>query len=81
VPDDLAVVTTEDNLWIEHVHPTLTAVHVPMFDVGTRATEMLLARLANPGLQPEQVAVPTTIKVRESSMRPTDRGAYSGTQQ
>jgi LacI family transcriptional regulator len=79
VPDDLAVVTTEDNLWVEHVHPTLTAVHVPMFDVGTRATEMLLARLANPGLRPEQVAVPTTIKVRESSMRPTDRGVYSGT--
>ena len=67
VPDDLAVVTTEDNPWVEHVLPTLTAVHVPMFDVGMRATEMLLDRLADPGLQPEQVVVPTTIKVRDSS--------------
>lgn len=67
VPADLAVVTTEDNPWVEHVHPTLTAVHVPMFEIGTRATEMLLDRLADPGLQPEQVVVPTTMKVRESS--------------
>ncbi|HEY8284748.1 MAG TPA: LacI family DNA-binding transcriptional regulator, partial [Chloroflexota bacterium] len=72
VPEDLSVVTTEDNPWVEHVRPTLTAAHIPMFDVGTRATEMLLARLADPAPRPEQVVVPTTIKVRESSMRPTE---------
>jgi DNA-binding LacI/PurR family transcriptional regulator len=73
VPDDLAVAATEDNAWVDHVHPTLTAVHVPMFDVGTRATKMLLDRLADPGLRPEQVVVPTTIRVRESSKMPGRR--------
>jgi DNA-binding LacI/PurR family transcriptional regulator len=67
VPDDLAVVTTEDSPWVEYVHPQLTAVHVPMYEVGRRATEALLSLLADPGGRPRQVVLPTALVVRESS--------------
>jgi LacI family transcriptional regulator len=68
VPADLAIVTTEDNEWVKHVVPALTASHVPMFEVGARATELLLARLADPDLPTAQLVIPTTLHVRESSL-------------
>jgi DNA-binding LacI/PurR family transcriptional regulator len=67
VPDDLAIVTTEDSAWVEYVWPELTAVHVPMDELGARATEMLLALLDGPARPPERVVMPTRFVVRESS--------------
>jgi DNA-binding LacI/PurR family transcriptional regulator len=67
VPHDLAVVTTENSPWVEYVRPRLSAVHVPMDEVGARATEMLLALLAESGRIPEGVVVPTRFVVRDSS--------------
>jgi DNA-binding LacI/PurR family transcriptional regulator len=78
VPADLSVVTTEDNDWVKHVVPALTASHVPMFEVGVRATELLLARLANPDLPTEHLVIPTTLNVRESSLT-LGRGDVAGT--
>jgi LacI family transcriptional regulator len=78
VPADLSVVTTEDNEWVKHVVPALTASHVPMFEVGVRATELLLARLADPDLPTEQLVIPTTMHVRESSL-PLGRGELTDT--
>jgi LacI family transcriptional regulator len=78
VPTDLAVVTTEDNEWVKHVQPPLTASHVPMAEVGVRATELLLARLGDPDLPAERLIVPTTISVRESSLM-LGRGEIAGT--
>lgn len=67
VPNDLALITTEDTPWVEYVHPRLSAVHVPMYEVGTRAVEVLLALLDEPTSGPRQVVLPTTFVVRESS--------------
>lgn len=78
VPTDLSIVTTEDNEWVKHVVPALTASHVPMFEVGVRATELLLARLADPELPTEQLVIPTTMHVRESSL-PLGRGELTDT--
>lgn len=68
VPGDLALVTVEDNPWVEYVQPQLSAVHVPMHEVGTRATEALLALLADPAAPPRQIVLPTTFTVRASSV-------------
>jgi DNA-binding LacI/PurR family transcriptional regulator len=67
VPDDLAIVTTEDSPWVERVRPRLSAVHVPMYEVGTRAVEVLLSLLNNPDSGPHQIVLSTTFTVRESS--------------
>jgi DNA-binding LacI/PurR family transcriptional regulator len=67
VPDDLAIATTEDSSWVEHIRPGLTAVHIPMHEVGTRATEMLLSLLEAPGGTPHHEILPVTLTVRASS--------------
>jgi DNA-binding LacI/PurR family transcriptional regulator len=67
VPDDLAVVTTEDSPWVDHVRPRLSAVHIPMYEVGTRAVEVLLSLLQQPTREPQQIILPTSFVVRESS--------------
>ena len=68
VPDDLAVVTTEDSPWVERVRPRLSAVHVPMYEVGTRAVEVLFSLLEHPAQEPQQIIIPTTFVARESSV-------------
>jgi DNA-binding LacI/PurR family transcriptional regulator len=45
VPDDLAIVTVGGSRWVDYVRPALTAVHVPMYRMARRATEMLLAAI------------------------------------
>jgi DNA-binding LacI/PurR family transcriptional regulator len=45
LPNDLAIVTVEDSRLVEYVRPALTAVHVPMYQVARRATEMLLVAI------------------------------------
>ncbi len=70
VPDDLSIVTTEDSPWVEYVRPQLTAVHVPMFEVGARATDLLLAQLDQPEAPLQQITLPTTLVIRESSALP-----------
>ncbi len=46
LPRDLSIVTVEDSRLVEYVRPSLTAVHVPMYEVAKRATEVLLAAIA-----------------------------------
>lgn len=67
VPDDLAIAATENSPVVEYVRPRLSAVHVPMYEVGERATEVLLALLDDPGGDPRQIVLPTTFIARESS--------------
>ena len=67
VPEDVAVVTTEDSIWVRYVRPQLTAVHVPMYEVAHRATEILLQQLSQPSYQPHHITIPTSFVVRESS--------------
>ncbi len=69
VPHDFSVVTVEDSPWVEYVRPQLTAVHVPMYEVGRRATEMVLALLDTADSGPRTEVLPTTFVVRESSGR------------
>jgi DNA-binding LacI/PurR family transcriptional regulator len=72
VPRDVAVVTTEDSIdsiWVNYVRPRLTAVHVPMYEVARRATEILLHQLSHPTSPIQHETLPTTFTVRESSGR------------
>jgi DNA-binding LacI/PurR family transcriptional regulator len=68
VPDDLAIVTIEGSPLVEYVRPQLSAVHVPMYAVGRRATEILLSLLNEPVGEPHRIVLPTTFVVRESSV-------------
>jgi LacI family transcriptional regulator len=79
LPRDLAVVTVEDSRLVDYVRPALTAVHVPMYEVATRAAEMLLAAIEG-GDRGRGDTLATEFVVRASSTAPGRPEAYVGPQ-
>jgi len=45
VPQDISVVGFDDIQQMAFVNPSLTTVHLPLYEVGTRACEMLVQRI------------------------------------
>ncbi len=66
VPGELAVVGADDIALCSYVRPRLTTLRQPMFDIGKRATELLLSGLTGTCEWPNEKMVPTTLVVRES---------------
>lgn len=68
IPEDVAVATTENSPIVEYVRPRLSAVHVPMYDVGVRATEVLLSLIEDASSEPQRIVLPTTFIARGSTV-------------
>jgi len=76
VPQDIALVGFDDDAPSVHVHPALTTVRQPYFEMGQRGIELLLAMLAGArrdGAQetggaagPVSILIPTDLVVRAS---------------
>jgi LacI family transcriptional regulator len=52
------------------LQPPLTTIRIPQYDVGTRAAELLLALVAEPGRSPETVLISGELVVRGSTAPP-----------
>lgn len=66
VPQDVAVVGIDDRTEAEAHIPPLTTVRYPTFELGYRAVEILIERLAVNKKDPKVVQVPMGLVVRES---------------
>ena len=68
-PDDIAFVTFDELTGEDLFRPAITAVVQPAYDIGSRATEILLDRITGKNASRSNVAVrlPATLHVRESS--------------
>jgi LacI family transcriptional regulator len=66
VPDDVALTGFDDVYPSRVVNPALTTVSQPVRDVGTRAAQRLLARIADPALPPRAELLPTSAVIRAS---------------
>lgn len=72
VPDDMSVIGFDDIECYSPHHATLTSVHQPFHEVGERAGELLLQRLASRSdavISYQHVVLPTSLVIR-SSCRP-----------
>jgi LacI family transcriptional regulator len=68
VPEDMAVVTFDDLPESLVVSPVLTVAAQPVYEMAAKATEMLIKRLTDKGLEGfEEVIFPTKLIVRKSS--------------
>ncbi len=68
VPDDISVVSFDDLPPAMVFNPFLTVVSQPAYDMGQKATELLLDRLAGKGdSAPQEIILPTQFIVRRSS--------------
>jgi LacI family transcriptional regulator/LacI family repressor for deo operon, udp, cdd, tsx, nupC, and nupG len=66
IPDDVAVIGFDDLSWAVSLNPPLTTVAQPTFEIGIRAAELFLARIAEPSRPPRTIVLDTQLIVRES---------------
>ncbi|HEX9371342.1 MAG TPA: LacI family DNA-binding transcriptional regulator [Roseiflexaceae bacterium] len=71
IPEDISIVTFDDlpQLWV--MDPFLTVVTQPAYEIGHKATELLLDRLAGEGpVETREIMLPAELIVRKSSGPP-----------
>jgi LacI family transcriptional regulator len=70
IPDDVSVVSFDDDEIAAYLRPGLTTARIPYEEMGKRAVELLLA----PDFAPQRIQVPIPIVERESvrDLRPAD---------
>jgi len=66
VPDDISVISFNDNDFSAYVNPPLTTVHLPIRQVGMKAGHYLLSRLGE-NMGPDGYALDVSLKARGSS--------------
>ncbi|GAA2346324.1 LacI family DNA-binding transcriptional regulator [Saccharopolyspora halophila] len=66
VPSDVALVGFDDFPWADHFAPRLTVVAQPCADIGAKAAQLLLRRLADPSVEPETHRLPSRLVHRNS---------------
>lgn len=69
-PHDLSVVGFNDMPFADKFAPPLTTVHVPVYDLGVAAAELLLERLASEPPPPRTLLLDTHLVVRSSTGPP-----------
>ena len=66
-PEDVSVVGFNDMDWSDRFSPPLTTVRVPHHDLGIRAADLMLARLADPAGEAEHLLLDVELVVRGST--------------
>ncbi len=68
VPDDISVVGFDDIIAAAYCKPSLTTVKQPLQEMGARAAQVLLDRIANPSQEwPAEIVMEPELVVREST--------------
>ncbi len=70
VPEDMGFAGFDETPWSELVHPAMTVLGQPTYEIGKTATELLLNRIADPGRPPRSVVLRGRLVVRDSCRRP-----------
>ena len=66
IPDDLAAIGVDDTRTGRHIHPALTTVGVPAFQMGEMAAHKLINQLESKEAEPGALILPTTLIPRGS---------------
>ena len=67
VPDDLAVTGFNDFAFAEFVEPPLTTVHVPGYEMGCEAAQLLIDHLDGVEIRRRNVMLPVELRIRGSA--------------
>ena len=67
IPNDISIVGFDDIPHASLVHPKLTTVHQPLYEMGATAAHMLLERIQNPGLPYQRIQLQTHLVIRNST--------------
>lgn len=67
IPAEIAIVGFDDYQWAKIINPPLTTVKQPAFELGQKAAEVILERIRNKELEPEEYILDTSLIIRKSS--------------
>lgn len=67
VPNDIAIIGYDDIKLAALVTPSLTTIHSPILEIGTRAIQMLLEQMSDASIEPTQTNFQPNLIVRESA--------------
>ncbi|MET9250097.1 LacI family DNA-binding transcriptional regulator [Nonomuraea sp. NPDC003709] len=74
VPGDFSIAGVAAQHWAENLHPPLTAADVPADEMGARAVELLIQRVADPGTPQRHLLVAPPISLRGTTGPARPRG-------
>ena len=84
VPDQISVIGNDDIPFSRHVPVQLTTVHAPMFELGRKATEILIRNIESPAPLPiENIVLDAELVIRQSTkaLQPVHAGNLHGSLQ
>ena len=72
IPEEIALIGFTNTLLADILNPSLSSVHQPAFEIGRKATEMLLSLINSkrPVTEFETIILPTELLIRNSSVKP-----------
>lgn len=71
IPEDLSLISFDDEPVFEVTAPPVTAIHQPTADIGRLAAQRLVAQLGHGTHTPQEIVLPSRIIERQSVTRPT----------
>ena len=74
-PDDVSVVGFNDMPFAARFQPPLTTIHIPHYEIGKAAGELMLERLQDPDAEPRGVRLEPRLVVRDSTAPPANQPA------
>jgi LacI family transcriptional regulator len=69
-PRDVSVVGFNDMPFADRFHPPLTTIHIPHYEIGAGAADLLLERLRDRAAPPRAIVLPAELVVRGSTAPP-----------
>jgi LacI family transcriptional regulator len=67
IPDDISVIGFDDIMFAKYVRPPLSTVHIPAYELGRSAGEMILAIIRGESPTKLRVLLPTELVLRSST--------------
>jgi LacI family transcriptional regulator len=74
-PDDVSVVGFNDMPFAARFQPPLTTIHIPHYEIGMGAAELMLERLQDADSEPREIRLEPSLTVRESTGPPGTGGS------
>jgi len=70
VPEEMSVVGYDDTWFATMTNPPLTSVHMPIYEMGKLAAEVLIALVEGRDVQQRQFTLPVHLTIRQSTAPP-----------
>lgn len=72
IPDDLSLISFYDAEWMSVTTPPISVIDQPVYDMGTRVAELLIARIDGEASAPQLCVLPTRFIERTSVAAPRE---------